>query len=101
MPVLMIRYQVADEGAEEVADAVRATFAEVGERRPDGIRYACLRLAGGTEFVALLELDEGVENPLPGMEAARRLRAAVTRWAVEPGPVPRPVEVLGSYRVLG
>ncbi|GAA3008342.1 hypothetical protein [Streptosporangium longisporum] len=101
MPVLMIRYQVADEGAQEVADAVRAAFAEVEEQRPDGIRYVYLRRAGGTEFVALLELDEGAENPLPGMEAARRLQATVARWVVGPAPEPRPFEVLGTYRALG
>jgi hypothetical protein len=99
MPVLMVRYQVAEEGAAEVADAVRAAFDAVDARRPEGIRYAYLR--GGDEFFALLEIDEGVENPLPGIEAARRLQATVAKWSVGPAPAPQPLDVLGAYRMLG
>lgn len=99
MAVLMIRYDVAEDGVAEIVDATKAAFAAVEEQRPDGIRYAYLRR--GTEFIALLELDEGVENPLPGMEAARQLQATVAKWADGPAPLPQPVEVLGSYRMLG
>lgn len=101
MPVLMISYQVADEGVDEVVEAIRTAFAEVEKERPEGVRYAYLRRAGGTEFVALLELDEGVENPLPGIAAARRLQETVAKWAVGPAPAPRPLDVLGAYRFSG
>ncbi|WP_406311759.1 hypothetical protein OHA77_24035 [Streptosporangium sp. NBC_01639] len=100
MPVLMIRYQVADEGVAELVDAIEAAFAAVEAQRPEGIRYAYLRQAGSTEFIALLDLDEGVENPLPGIEAARRLQATVAKWAVGTGATPQPFEVLGAYRML-
>ena len=100
MPVLMLQYTAAEDGAAEIAEAVTATFAEVAARRPDGVRYAYLRRPGTGEFVALLELDDGVQNPLPGIEAARRLQATVARWAVGPAPAPRPLEVLGSYRLF-
>ncbi|WP_326825991.1 hypothetical protein [Streptosporangium sp. NBC_01756] len=100
MPVLMIRYQVADEGVAELVDAIEAAFAAVEAQRPEGIRYAYLRQAGSTEFIALLDLDEGVENPLPGIEAARRLQATVAKWAVGTGATPQPFDVLGAYRIL-
>ena len=57
--------------------------------------------AGMREFLALLQLDDGIENPLPGIEAARELQATVARWATGPALVPQPVEVLGDYRMLG
>ncbi|MET8334127.1 hypothetical protein ABZV14_27500 [Streptosporangium canum] len=101
MSVFMISYQVADEGVAEVVEAIEKAFAAVDAQRPDGIRYTYLRRAGGTEFVALLELADGVENPLPGLAEARRLQATVARWAVGPAPAPQPFEVLGDYRMRG
>ncbi|ACZ91458.1 hypothetical protein [Streptosporangium roseum] len=101
MSVFMISYQVADEGVAEVVEAIEKAFAAVDAQRPDGIRYAYLRRAGGTEFVALLELADGVENPLPGLAEARRLQATVARWAVGPAPAPQPFDVLGDYRMRG
>ncbi|MER5625809.1 hypothetical protein ABT061_32705 [Streptosporangium sp. NPDC002544] len=98
MPVLMIRYQVADEGVAEVVEAIETAFAAVATEQPEGVRYAYLRRTGSTEFVALLDLDEGVENPLPGIAAARQLQATVARWAVGPAPTPQPLDVLGAYR---
>ncbi|MCX4967430.1 hypothetical protein OHA98_22235 [Streptomyces sp. NBC_00654] len=100
MTVLMIRHQVADEGVAEVVDAIEAAFTAVEEQRPEGIRYAYLRHAGTAGFVALPDLDEGIENPLPGVGAARRLQATVAKWAVGTGTTPQPFDVLGSYRIL-
>jgi|SRR5690242_1604512 hypothetical protein len=101
MPVLMISYQVADDGATEVTSAIEKAFAAVEAQRPDGVRYSYLRRADSGEFLALLQLDDGIENPLPGIEAARELQATVARWATGPAPVPQLVEVLGDYRMLG
>ncbi|GAA4435356.1 hypothetical protein [Phytohabitans houttuyneae] len=97
MPVLMIHYQVADEGIAEVVEAVEAAFEAVAEKGPAGIRYAYYRVAGGNEFVALLDLDEGVENPLFGIPAAGDLQATVAKRALGEPPTPRPLEVIGSY----
>jgi hypothetical protein len=101
MPVMMIRYQVADEGVAEVTDAVKAAFAAVAARRPEGIRYEYYRRPGTSEFVALLDLPDGADNPLYGIEAARDLQAAVAKWAVNEPPAPEPLEVLGSYGFTG
>ncbi|WP_405146588.1 hypothetical protein OG589_05055 [Sphaerisporangium sp. NBC_01403] len=97
MSVMMIRYQVAEDGVEDVAGAVEAAFAALASRRPEGLRYSYYRAAGGTEFVAMLELDEGVENPLPGMGVAQELRATVAKWIVGEPPAPQTLDVLGSY----
>ncbi|MEV0197679.1 hypothetical protein [Nonomuraea sp. NPDC050691] len=100
MPVFMISYQVVDEGVAEVAEAVEKAFAAVDAQRPEGIRYAYLRRAGSTEFVALLELADGMENPLPGIAEARHLQATVAKWAVGSSPTPQAFDVLGDYLML-
>jgi hypothetical protein len=79
VPVLMITYHVAGDGVAEVTSAIEKAFAAVEAQ----------------------ELDEGIENPLPGIQAARDLQATVARWATEPAPVPRPFELVGDYRMLG
>lgn len=101
MPVLIVRYEVAEEGVAEVCAAVEGAFAAVRELAPAGVEYSYLRRAGSTEFVALLRLADGVENPLPGIAAARHLQATVAKWAVGEPPAPQAFEVLGDYEMLG
>ncbi|GAA2575641.1 hypothetical protein GCM10010399_01450 [Dactylosporangium fulvum] len=101
MALLMIRYQIADEGIADVVEAVENAFAAVAEAQPDGIRYLYLHAADTSEFIALLELADGVENPLPGIAAARHLQATVAKWSVGAAPTPRPLAVLGAYRAFG
>jgi hypothetical protein len=97
MSIQMIRFQVASEGVAEVVGAVQAAVAALTAQQPAGVRYTYYRRAGSTEFVALLELDAGIENPLLGIAAARALQAAVARWVVGEPPVPQPLELLGAY----
>jgi hypothetical protein len=98
MQVQMVRYQVADDqGVAELARAVKAAFAALAALRPEGVRWAYYHRLGSAEFIAVLELDDGVGNPLPGIEAARQLQSTVARWAVEDRPAPQSLEVLGSY----
>ena len=101
MPVLMMRYEVAHEGVAEVVDAIGKAFAALKAERPKGIRYAYLHDPERSEFIALLKVAEGIENPLPGIEAARGLQATVAKWAAETAPAPQPLDVVGTYRVLG
>ena len=100
MTVLLVRYRTADESVPEVVAAIEEAFAAVRERQPDGIRYAYLRRAGTAEFIGLLELEDGAENPLPGIEAARRLQATVAAHAVGDPPAPVAYELLGTYRAF-
>lgn len=97
MPMLMVRYQVPVTAAAEVADAVEEAFAGLAAARPEGVRFTYWRYADASEFVALLDLDDGVENPLPAIEATRRLQATVAGRAEGETPAPRPVRLLGSY----
>ena len=60
---LMVRYEIAEDGVDDVVKAVEAAFAAVNEQQPDGIRFSYWRRAGSTEFLSVLELDDDVENP--------------------------------------
>lgn len=100
MPVLVISYQVADEGVSEVVDAIETAFAAVHRQQPEGVRYAYLHRAASGEFIALLELADGVENPLPGIAEARHLQATAAKWALGSAPTPQPFDVLAAYRML-
>lgn len=101
MSVMMIRYQVAEAGVPELLGAIEATFEALAAKRPAGVRFAYGRRAGSTEFFALLELDEGVENPLLGLAEAGALQATVAKLAVGDPPKPQPVERLGAYGFPG
>jgi hypothetical protein len=98
MPTLIVRYDIPEEGVDDVVRAVESAFAAVNDRQPDGIRWRYWRRAGSTEFVALLDLDEGIENPLLAIDAAKELQATVAKWALGAPPAPQPLQLLGSYR---
>jgi hypothetical protein len=94
----MVRYEIAEDGVDDVVKAVEAAIAEVKEQRPDGIRFRYWRRAGSNEFFALLELDGGVENPLLAMAAAKELQSVVAKWVLGDAPTSQPLQLLGSYR---
>src|SRR5690242_3686611 len=99
MPTLVVRYQVSEEGVEPITKAVQQAFTAVADAKPDGIRYGYYRVADKPEFIALLELDEGIENPLFGIAGARDLPATIAKYVTDQPPTPEPLQVLGSYRL--
>jgi hypothetical protein len=98
MPTLMVRYETVEDGVDDVVDAVEKAFAAVTEQRQEGVRWSYWRRAGSTEFLAVLELDEDVDNPLLAIGAAIELQSVVAKWVVGDAPTPQPLTLLGSYR---
>src|ERR687896_1114485 len=72
MSVVIVRSQAKEESVADVAAAVERLFAAIRRAQPEGIRYAPLRLPDGVTYVALLQLDDGMENPgrAPGAPGA-------------------------------
>jgi hypothetical protein len=97
MTVLMVRYQVRDDSVADVEACVEEMMAAIAHERPQGLRYALGKLPDGVTFVGVVELDDGVENPLPGIPAAREFQAKLADWVVGEPPVPAPLDVVGSY----
>ena len=100
MTVLMVRYQVREESVAEVEAGIEKAMAAIEAQRPEGVRYAMGKLPDGVTFVGVLELDDGVENPLPGIPAARELQQRLPDVVIGEPPVPQPLQVVGSYRLF-
>ena len=74
-------------------------FAAIEREGLEGIRYASVRLEDGVTFLALLEVGEGVENPLPGLPEAQEFYVRLPGWYAEP-PEVGPGTVIASYRLF-
>ena len=94
----VVRYRTKPESADENERLIRAVFAELAEREPDGVRYAAFRLDDGVSFVHVVELAEG-ENPLASMAAFRAFQAGIDERCAE-GPMAADAPAIGSYRLL-
>jgi hypothetical protein len=98
--VLMVRYQVREESVADVEALIEEAMAAIEKAQPAGVRYAMGKLPDGVTFVGVLELEDGVDNPLPGIPAARELQQSLPAVVVGEPPVPQPVQVVGSYRLF-
>ena len=65
MSALIIRSAVKADAVGEVDAAIEQLFAAIKESQPSGVRYASCKLSDGVIYLALLELDEGIDNPCP------------------------------------
>ena len=99
MSVHMVQAKVRRESVTDVQAAAKKTFAAIDAAQPEGIRYASCLLPDGETFVALLQLDDGVENPLPGFPEFREFLEGVEASRAEPADV-QPLTVIGSYRLF-
>jgi hypothetical protein len=94
----VIRYKTTPETADDNERLVRAVYAELAAKSPEGFRYATFRLDDGVSFVHVAVLD-GEENPLNTSAAFGAFQSGLKDRCVE-GPVPADASVVGSYRLL-
>jgi hypothetical protein len=99
MTVLTVRATLKEEHVAEAEAAVRRMFAAIEREGLEGIRYASVRLQDGVTFLALLELEDGVENPLLALPEAKEFYDSLPGWYVAP-PEVGPGTVIGSYRLF-
>lgn len=97
MSILMVRSKVKAANVAEVEAAARRVFAALQQKQPTGIRYTSCRLSDGVTYVAVLELDDGIDNPLPALPEFREFQENLKNWMAEP-PMVEPLTVVGSYR---
>jgi hypothetical protein len=96
MSVQMAQAKLKTESVTEVQAAAQKMFAALDAAHPEGIRYAWVMLGDGETFAALVQVDDGVDNPLPALAEFRDLQAVVEGSLVEP-PNVQPLTVIGSY----
>ena len=99
MSVLTVRAKVKEEHVAEAEAAVRRMFAAIEREGLEGLRYASVKLEDGVTFLALLEVEDGVENPLLGLPEAQEFYAKLPAWYAEQ-PEVGPGTVIGSYRLF-
>lgn len=97
MTAVMIRSKVNADNVTDVEAAVGHVFTALEREQPAGIRYTSSRLADGLTYVAILEIDDGIENPLPGYPEFRAFQESLPGWLSEP-PAPEPLTIIGAYR---
>ncbi len=97
MNVLMVHSKVKAAHVNELEAAVKRVFVALQHEQPKGIRYTSCRLSDGVTYLAVLELDDGVDNPLPALPEFRTFQENLKHWCAEP-PIPEQVTVIGSYR---
>jgi hypothetical protein len=99
MSVLMAQAKIKVESVSDVRAATKKMFAAINAAQPEGIRYASLLLSDGETFVAVVQLDDGLENPIPGFPEFRELQEIVDSSRAEPASV-QSSTVIGSYRLF-
>src|SRR5262249_26978131 len=91
---VVVRYRVKPDAVEANEELVRAVFAELEEKRPDGLRYRTVRVDDHT-FVHVAVLD-GDANPLDEIAAFAAFTAAIGERCEEL-PQASVGELVGSY----
>ncbi len=99
MSVQMVQAKIKRESVSDVQAAAKKIFAAIDGAQPEGIRYASCLLPDGETFVALVQVDDGVENPLPEFPEFREFLEGVEASRAEPANV-QPLTVIGSYRLF-
>jgi hypothetical protein len=94
----MVRYKVQPERAEENAELVRAVYAELAEKRPEGLHYATFRLPDGVSFLHVVIETEGPGRILGEIAAFQAFSADIASRCDEP-PAVTEITLVGSYGV--
>ena len=98
MKRVMVRYRIKPDRVEENESFIRAVFAELQSRSPDGVRYASFRQEDGVSFVHIASI-EAESNPLAELPAFKAFTADIRERCDEP-PVAVELSEIGSYRML-
>ena len=92
---IVVRYRTRPEAAQENQRLVEAVFAELAERRPEGLRYSTFRLADVVTFVHVADgPGRSALGARPAFQDFQREIAA----RVEVGPDATPATLVGSYQ---
>lgn len=100
MKRVMVRYKLKADRVEENKQLVKAIFAELSAKHPEGLRYASFGFPDGVSFVhiASIETADG-KNPLSMTEAFPLFTKDIRDRCEEP-PVATDLTEAGSYRIF-
>ncbi len=93
--VMMVRYKVKPDRAEENESLVRRVYAELRDAAPAGLRYATFVHEDGVSFVHVAS-SEGDRSPLNDVAAFQDFQRNIDERCDEP-PAPARLREVGSY----
>src|SRR4051794_38698506 len=98
---VIVRYRVKPEHVAENEELVRAVYAELAQKQPDGLRYATFKLEDGVSFVhvASIETEDG-QTPLAKIDAFKAFAADAASRCDE-APVVTEMDEVGSFHFFG
>lgn len=96
MSVQMIRFHTSSGQRAEVVEQIEALFAGVHAAAPQHMQYIALEENDEPVFTLILELPDGMQNPLPSIPAAAAFRSWLPTHT-DDLPAPRPCTVVGRY----
>jgi hypothetical protein len=99
MSVLMVQSKIKAESVDDVQAGLEKVLAALDAAQPEGIRYTSLLQPDGETFVALLQIDEGVEDRLRGLPEYKEVLEIVEGSRAAPA-VAQMLTVIGSYRLF-
>jgi hypothetical protein len=99
MTVHLLQAKIKAESVAELQAAAQKMFAALDAAQPEGFRYASCLAPDGETLVALVQLDHGVENPLPGFPEFQEFFERVEASRAAPNDVQQ-LTVVGSYRLF-
>lgn len=99
MSWMMVTSTVKPEKVADVEAAVGAVFDALTAGQQADVRYISLKGSDGVTFVAILDIAEGTENPLPSMPSFREFQSRLPDWIDGP-PATDQMTVVGSYGFL-
>jgi hypothetical protein len=92
MTTRVIRYRTRPDAADDNARLIGAVFAELDAQRPQGVRYASIRLEDDT-FIHVVDGDDGA---LPELEAFQQFVRDIDARCVD-APRAAAATFVGSY----
>jgi hypothetical protein len=97
--VLMVRGKVKPDSVAQAESAAKSMFSAIQAARPTGVHYASAVLPDGVTFLALLQVEDGIDNPLPQLPAFREFQEGLKGWLAE-APTVEQLTVVGSYALF-
>ncbi len=94
----LVTYTVKPGRQEENAALVRAVFDELGQTRPEGLRYAVFYLPDSRQFIHLYT-DEGSRTGVQGLASFQAFIAGAKEIHERPATFTQP-ELIGDYRTF-
>jgi hypothetical protein len=99
MSVHMVESKIQAGRVGDVQAAAEKMFAALREAGPDGVRYGSCLAPDGETFIALVQVDEGVDSPVPALPEFQEFVEVVELSRAGPATI-EPLTLVGSYRLF-